>query len=204
MARAAELRSTTALVALLEALQEVKRRHSVDDRTAQDIIREAYRPGDLRFVIRRPGGSFEHFDPRRCPMLFDDDECFDNGGIIRDVPYAVKGRRGMPGSEDCRIYVTKESLDAFLEITPPAPAADVARAPETRPEEQPPVEGEHTRWQRDPVIMMLKKVYAPDGIPPKGISIPRATKRINKELEFQVSEDTVGRAIKDIKADLEK
>jgi hypothetical protein len=128
MARAENLRSTTARIALPEALQKVMQHRSVDDGTARGLICEAHRFGALRFVISRPDGSLEHLSPRRYRLL-SDDPCFDTG-IIDDVPYPVKGRRGMPGSERCRVFVTQESLGEFLEIdsAPPAPAADAAQA----------------------------------------------------------------------------
>ena len=48
----------------------------------------------------------------------------------------------------------------------------------------------------------MKSIFPPDGIRPKGMSIARLTKRINKLPEFKdqkVSEDTVGRADIEIK-----
>jgi hypothetical protein len=109
---AGRLNSTTALVPLLDALQEVMQRRSVDDGTARDLICEAHLLGNLQFVISRPDGSLEHLGPRQY-LLSSDDEAFDTG-IIRGVPYPVKGRRGMPGSEPCRVYVIRASLAAFL------------------------------------------------------------------------------------------
>jgi hypothetical protein len=64
-------------------------------------------------------------------------------------------------------------------------------------------EVEPTRWQRDRTIEAIKTLHPPDGIRPKGVSIATLTNRINKLPEFkenQISEDTVGRALEDIKA----
>jgi hypothetical protein len=68
-------------------------------------------------------------------------------------------------------------------------------------------EAEPTRWQRDRTIAAIKTLHPPDGIRPKGVSIAALTNRINKLPEFkenQISEDTVGRALEDIKAALKK
>jgi hypothetical protein len=68
-------------------------------------------------------------------------------------------------------------------------------------------ETETTRWAREPVIAVAKRLFPPDGKRPKGMSISRLTKRFNKEPEFkenEVSEDTVDRAFKDIEAALQK
>jgi hypothetical protein len=50
---------------------------------------------------------------------------------------------------------------------------------------------------------VIKTLYPPDGIRPKGVSIAMLTNRINKRPEFkagEVSEDTVRLADKEIKA----
>jgi hypothetical protein len=60
-----------------------------------------------------------------------------------------------------------------------------------------------TQWQREPVILMLKNLYPPHGLRPKGTSVQQATDRLNKTLEFRdrnVSPDTVDRAFKAIEA----
>jgi hypothetical protein len=149
MARAAKPRSTTAPVALLAALQEVKQRFAVDDRTARGIILEAHRFGDLKFVINRPDGSAEEFGPRRAVL---GDEAFDTGVI--DVPYRMprSHRRGLPWSEPCRVFVTRESLAHFLSGDEPSPSgkrsnestvdiqasAPAQGAPDAQSEESPP------------------------------------------------------------------
>jgi hypothetical protein len=64
-----------------------------------------------------------------------------------------------------------------------------------------------TRRQRDRTIEAIKTLYPPNGIRPKDVSIAMLTNRINKLPEFKenrVSEDTVGRALQDIKVALEK
>ena len=53
----------------------------------------------------------------------------------------------------------------------------------------------------------MNEFYPPDGIRPKGVSIARLTKRINRQPEFQgnpVIEDTVRLADFEIKAALKK
>jgi len=106
---------------------------------------------------------------------------------------------------------------------PPEPAiaetgeipATVGRAPEPAPHTEPPqvepeppppepqlVRAKPTHWQRDRTIEAIKTLHPPDGIRPKGVSITALTNRINKLPQFKenrVSEDTVGRALKDIK-----
>jgi hypothetical protein len=67
-------------------------------------------------------------------------------------------------------------------------------------------ETETTQRQREPVRAMLKKLYQPHGLRPKGTSVKQVTDRLNKLPEFRnnpVSEDTVYRAFKDIEAALE-
>jgi hypothetical protein len=85
-------------------------------------------------------------------------------------------------------------------VEPAVPGPTIAA---TEPE---PTDIEHTRWQREPTIRALKVLHPPDGIPPKGTSSAALARRINKLPEFtdsQVSDDTVYRALKDIKTDLE-
>jgi hypothetical protein len=94
------------------------------------------------------------------------------------------------------------------------PARDPALAPAVMPplamteaSDSPNGEAETTQWQREPVIVVMKKYYPPNGVRPKGTSIRMVTERINREPEFRdknVSEDTVLRADKKIKADLRK
>src|SRR5262249_12802497 len=85
-----------------------------------------------------------------------------------------------------------------------APAPATAEPP---PKGEKAAETETTRWARDPVIAVAKRLFPPDGRRPKSMSIRRLTIRFNKELEFKentVSEDTVDRAFKDIEAALQK
>jgi hypothetical protein len=67
----------------------------------------------------------------------------------------------------------------------------------------PEAKAEPTRGQRDRTINAIKSLYPPDGIRPKDVSIAALTRRINKLPDFEtdeVSEDTVGRADREIKA----
>jgi hypothetical protein len=86
---------------------------------------------------------------------------------------------------------------------PPAGAAELL--PKSGAEDA--AETEATRWQREPVIALIKKYWPPHGIRPNGVTIAMVTNRLNNEPEFKsksVSEDTVGRAFRDIKAAREK
>jgi hypothetical protein len=61
--------------------------------------------------------------------------------------------------------------------------------------------------KREPVILVLKRLFPPDGLRPKGRSVKWVTSSLNKLPEFKenpVSEDTVYRAFKDMEAALEK
>jgi hypothetical protein len=61
--------------------------------------------------------------------------------------------------------------------------------------------------EREPVILVLKRLFPPDGLRPKGRSVKWVTNSLNKLPEFKdnpVSEDTVYRAFKDMEAALEK
>jgi hypothetical protein len=106
-------------VPLLDVLQEVRRRRSVDDRTAQDVIREAHCLGDIELRIRRPAGSFEdlgrgvwQMDPwhgETWRQLFD-------RGVIQAEFRVRRSRRRVGALEPCRIYGTRKSLDHFLGV----------------------------------------------------------------------------------------
>jgi hypothetical protein len=109
-------------VPLLDVLQEVRRRRSVDDRAAQDVIREAHCLGDIELRIRRPAGSFEdlgrgvwQMDPwhgETWRQLFD-------RGVIQAEFRVRRSRRRVGALEPCRIYGTRKSLDRFLGIPQP-------------------------------------------------------------------------------------
>jgi hypothetical protein len=61
--------------------------------------------------------------------------------------------------------------------------------------------------KREPVILVLNRLFPPDGLRPKGRSVKWVTSSLNKLPEFKdnpVSEDTVYRAFKDMEAALEK
>ena len=61
--------------------------------------------------------------------------------------------------------------------------------------------------KREPVILVLKRLFPPDGLRPKGRSVKWVTNSLNKLPEFKddpVSEDTVYRAFRDMEAALEK
>jgi hypothetical protein len=113
-------RSTNDLVPLLKALQEVQQRHSVDARTARDLIRYACLRGEFVLIIRRPDGSFEHLGPRsgvwedspftgdaRWRQMFND-------GMIQWDYWAPGSRRRVQASELCPGFFTRASLSAFL------------------------------------------------------------------------------------------
>jgi hypothetical protein len=81
-----------------------------------------------------------------------------------------------------------------VQVVEPAPAAPLPG--------QPAVEAEPTRWARGPVIEAAKRLFPPHGRRPKGYSIAWLKKHhFDNAPEFQgkpVSEDTIGRAFKDI------
>ena len=61
--------------------------------------------------------------------------------------------------------------------------------------------------KREPVILVLKRLFLPDGLRPKGRSVKWVISSLNKLPEFKdnpVSEETVYRAFKDMEAALEK
>jgi hypothetical protein len=98
-------------------------------------------------------------------------------------------------------------LPAGAELAPPASSKPPERVePESKREEAAEAEATRPRPKRDPLISVLETL-APAGVHPKGMSIRRLTDRINKLPEFkenQVSDDTVGRALKDMKAAVKK
>ena len=66
---------------------------------------------------------------------------------------------------------------------------------------------EEAPTKREPVILVLKRLFPPDGLRPKGRSVKWVTSSLNKLPEFKdnpVSEETVYRAFKDMEAALEK
>jgi len=86
-------------------------------------------------------------------------------------------------------------------IDAPVAAASVEEAPAGA------AETESTQYKREPVILVLKRLFPPDGLRPKGRSVKWVTNSLNKLPEFKdnpVSEDTVYRAFKDMEAALEK
>jgi hypothetical protein len=112
-------------VPLLDVLQAVKQRHSVDDRRAQDIIRDAHRLGDLDLKIRRPNGSVEDLSRRDTweenPWQGETwRQHFDHGIINAEYPVRWSHRRVNP-SEPCHIYGVRENLDRFLGADSVAP-----------------------------------------------------------------------------------
>ena len=85
-------------------------------------------------------------------------------------------------------------VDVRIEPAPAKPE-DVAASVEEAPA------------KRKPVILVLKRLFPPDGLRPKGRSVKWVTNSLNKLPEFKdnpVSEDTVYRAFKDMEAALEK
>ena len=98
-------------------------------------------------------------------------------------------------------------VDARIEPAPAKPqdgaiaAASVEEAPAGA------AETESTQYKREPVILVLKRLFPPDGLRPKGRSVKWVTSSLNKLPEFKdnpVSEETVYRAFKDMEAALEK
>ena len=86
-------------------------------------------------------------------------------------------------------------------IDAPVAAASVEQAPAGA------AETESTQYKREPVILVLKRLFPPDGLRPKGRSVKWVTSSLNKLPEFKdnpVSEDAIYRAFKEMEAALEK
>jgi hypothetical protein len=159
-------------VPLLNVLQDVRGRRSVDDTEARDIIREAHCLGDLDLRIRRPNGSFEVLSPRA--GVWEDNpwqgetwrQMFDRG--IINAEYSVPGsRRRANPSEPCRVYVTRESLDRFFGVDEPSPYSKQPDDPVPSTSETVSAEKKakrHHRPAREVVEAALQKLY-PDGVP---------------------------------------
>jgi hypothetical protein len=145
--------------------------------------------------------------------------------MIENKAPPVSGARPPKVVVDCGGYVTTSPRQRFadyrgprweavevdaaaLRQARPRPAAPEPAPPFPQVEPEPPpkpkrAKAASTRWQREHTIEVIKMLLPPDGIRPKGVSIATLTNRINKFPEFKenrVSEDTVGRALKDIKA----
>jgi hypothetical protein len=165
--------------------QEVRRRRSVDDRIAQDIIRDAHRLGDLDLKIRWLDGSFG--DLSRGDEVWGDDpwlgetwrRMFDHG-IIEVERRVRRSLRRVGPSRPCRVYVTRESRDRFLGVGESQPVQDAAidpspsgkqpdnptvadpalAAPETAAVER------RTKPDRKRAEDAIRALY-PDGVPPQ-------------------------------------
>ena len=100
-------------------------------------------------------------------------------------------------------------VDVRIEPAPAKPEDVAIDAAAASVEEAPAgvAETESTQYKREPVILVLKRLFPPDGLRPKGRSVKWVTSSLNKLPEFKdnpVSEDTVHRAFKDMEAALEK
>jgi hypothetical protein len=92
-------------------------------------------------------------------------------------------------------------VDVRIEPTPAKPEDGAIDAPAAA------ASVEEAPAEREPVILVLKRLFPPDGLRPKGRSVKWVTSSLNKLPEFKdhpVSEDTVYRAFKDMEAALEK
>jgi hypothetical protein len=150
-------------VPLLDVLQKVKQRRSVDDRAAQDFIRDAHCLGDLDLKIRRPNGSFEdlgrgvwQMDPwhgETWRQLFD-------RGIIQAEFRVRRSRRRVGGLEPCRIYGTRKSLNNFLGVS----SAEGGQAPQAIAITKAAVKKTGTRSKRERAEFAIKALW-PNGPP---------------------------------------
>ena len=155
--------------------------------------------GELELILVRPDFTYRQFDAAEQQKL-----------TVRAPHNYEEGCSVEPYVEEGRWYVRRSDLDKLT--TTPAARAEAELAPARKPAPAPlssqvEPEPESTRWQRDRTIAAIKTLHPPDGIRPKGVSIAALTNRINKLPEFkenQISEDTVGRALEDIKAALKK
>jgi hypothetical protein len=207
-----------------EAAPALHTLHSVRNEIIQQSL-----AGKLTLKIRRvSGGLWEDYQS----VWWNSDRPNDRfRSCIIDPEYPFGRRPSLMGNNDHWIFAPREGIDQIVarlatcqpvaeneratEKTAPGPARAAALParpagaaellPKSRSEDA--AETETTRWQREPVIATMKKLYPPDGIRSKGISIAVLTTRINREPEFQgkkVSEDTVRLADIEIKAALKK
>ena len=100
-------------------------------------------------------------------------------------------------------------VDVRIEPAPAKPEDGAIDAPVAAAsvEEAPAGAAETESNKGEPVILVLKRLFPPDGLGPKGRSVKWVTNSLNKLPEFKdnpVSEDTVYRAFKDMEAALEK
>jgi len=100
-------------------------------------------------------------------------------------------------------------VDVRIEPAPAKPEDVAIDAAAASVEEAPagPAETESTQYKREPVILVLKRLFPPDVLRPKGRSVKWVTNGLNKLPEFKdspVSEDTVYRAFKEMEAAFEK
>ncbi|MFZ2081641.1 MAG: hypothetical protein WAV38_34330, partial [Xanthobacteraceae bacterium] len=120
----AEGRGALEYVFLLDAVEEIRARRSVDLDAVRQIFKDAHELGDVDVRLRRPDGSvidkllFREIkvDPRGNPADPWED-IFKTGQILAAIrPRALRWsrRRVQLIEERCRIVVTRESLDAFL------------------------------------------------------------------------------------------
>jgi hypothetical protein len=161
---------------------------------------------DSEFMLLvTPYGTLTIYPPHKLPKFMEKYELnpdnwwreidFDQDEGERAVSASLAPCQGQPDRSHLRLV----SGAGSSETEAPATRAEESESELTK--------AEHTRWQRDRVIAVMKEFYSPHGIRPKGVSIKRLTDRINRLSEFKenrVSEDTVRLADFEIKAPLKK
>jgi hypothetical protein len=100
-------------------------------------------------------------------------------------------------------------VDVRIEPAPAKPEDGATDAPVAAAsvEEAPAGAAETESNKREPVILVLKRLFPPDGLRPKGRSVKWVTSSLNRLPEFKdnpVSEDAIYRAFKEMEAALEK
>jgi len=185
-------------------------------RSVETLMRNALADRRLTPYGRGPTGEMERLDAensevwRREGLLpgLDSvpDDILSPGPDMKGKPFFLK----LSELHDCLASLQHELGGGQTPepSTPVAEPAAVAGAAESLPDTVSAADDiESTRWQREPVIRVMKRFYPLDGVRPKGVSIARLTARINREPEFRdknVSEDTVRLADIDIKDALKK
>ena len=128
---------------------------------------------------------------------------------VRHLPQQIQSLSAQPPLPNVKHAVV--IVDVRIEPAPAKPEDGATDAPVAAAsvEEAPAgaAETESTQYKREPVILVLKRLFPPDGLRPKGRSVKWVTSSLNKLPEFKdnpVSEDMVYRAFKDMEAALEK
>jgi hypothetical protein len=177
--------------------QDLFERYDAEERRIERLMRDALADGLLATWIEGPDGQ-----PR--PLL-DRESWRPAAAGFADIASIPDSQSPGPDTGGKPAFVEKLVFENWLNAQPretgepggePAAVASAAESP-----------SEPTRWQRDRVIVALKRLLPPDGLRPKGRSVQWVTDKLNELSEFKdnkVSPDTVDRALKEIEASPKK